>query len=328
MLGEAQLRAAKPLTGGGGLRVADMFCGAGGFSSGFRQAGWNPVLGVDTDADSMATYSKNFPTAQTFLGSIDDPKVEKLLRHAKVDVICGGPPCQGFSTNDPHNFRPGSSKTTLNHLPVSFAKLCVRLQPRVVVMEEVQAFKNDKFAPIRNNVLRILKMAGYNITEGIMRAEEYAVPQCRRRYVLVGRLDGPAPTMPPPPTVASPVTVGQALLSKDRQRVPVAGSIREKVLARSAGKLDKYFANTYRIIDRDRPSHTITGNFAHPSSGRYTLQHNGELWRLCERDGADLQSFPESHTFVGVPNSVCRQIGNAVPPLMARALAKHIGRTI
>ena len=168
------------------MNVIDLFCGCGGFSKGFEQAGFNVRLGIDIWADAVNTYQRNFPNAKTITGDITSISGEQLLKVAnlradEVDVIIGGPPCQGFSVSgkrmldDPRNI-----------LYKSFVKMVEYIQPKVFVMENVPGLVKLFDGKVKNQVIEDFTSIGYTVTVKQLLACSYGVPQARKRVFFVG----------------------------------------------------------------------------------------------------------------------------------------------
>lgn len=166
-----------------GFRIVDLFCGAGGFSEGFRQAGYQVVAGSDVDPDACATYGVNFPEARTVLGDIRDAAVRKKLVAAAADseIVVGGPPCQAFSQVRNHARLIDDPRNSLYR---EFVRIVNRLEPLAFVMENVPGL--DQMG-VREQVLEDLSQRGaYRVTAQVLDAADFGVPQTRRRIVFIG----------------------------------------------------------------------------------------------------------------------------------------------
>jgi DNA (cytosine-5)-methyltransferase 1 len=327
--------------GDGGLRVADFFCGAGGMSLGFRDAGYTPVLGVDWDLDALDTFRQNFPSAEArrvdLLDEAGQREAVALARRLGVDVVVGGPPCQGFSRNNVQRHTPRYQRV-LNSLPVKYARMVRAIAPALVVMEEVRPFvTSDEYAAVLAELAR-----DYHVEAKVLCAADYGVPQLRHRCIIVGvrrdrraRLDGPL--HPPPTTPADArVTVGAALAAQKPARgAEVSEAARrwcaERQRGRIAGKCGEaagdpeWHRNAYACVPLDEPSQTITTSAGSAGSGRFTFCRDGRFYRMSVEEAACLQSFPSGFRFASSSvGSAYRQVGNAVPPLLGRAIAAHL----
>jgi DNA (cytosine-5)-methyltransferase 1 len=171
---------------GHSFRVVDLFCGAGGLSEGFRQAGYQIVVGSDADPDACATYALNFPEAQTIYGDIRDPLIRELVLQAAVDaeIVVGGPPCQAFSQVRNHSRLIDDPRNSLYR---EFVRIVARLEPLAFVMENVPGL--DQMG-VKEQVLEDLAQKGaYRVTAQAIDAADFGVPQTRRRIVFIGLHD-------------------------------------------------------------------------------------------------------------------------------------------
>ncbi|MFF7609238.1 DNA (cytosine-5-)-methyltransferase [Streptomyces parvulus] len=373
--------------------MADLFCGAGGLSEGFREAGFDVVFALDKDADSMATYAKNHPNARTLEGSIADYSPAELAEMiGPVDVIVGGPSCQGFSTA---GRRSGwvKSQDERNRLWEHMLGLVREAKPHAFLMENVPGLVMWKEGQFGHKILKAFERLGYKVSMQILLAADYGVPQRRRRLFIVGVRDGkefqfPAPThmggwrrdtlalweqkrkqagLIPHISVwdaigdLSPLTEcppGKTYSLSPGKASPIARMLRSRVRRTSSHEVreldpsharllsyvpqggtwrdipayllpDRYrgmrrtdSTNLFGRLDPALPAYTINTQFYNVTTGCYA--HPFEDRALSIREGARIQTFPDSYEFVGSLSSQCRQIGNAVPPLLARQLASAI----
>jgi DNA (cytosine-5)-methyltransferase 1 len=384
------------------LRAIDLFCGAGGLSQGFRQAGFDVRLGVDFDEDACAAYRLNQPGAQTLMTDLRQVSAADLLDAAgldEVEIVLGGPSCQGFSTHGRRSgwVRPDDSR---NFLYREYARIVEGLQPLCFVMENVPGLLYYDDGRFWERIRRRFVRAGYRVRHELLLAADYGIPQLRRRLLIVGtRLPGvfefPARThvgalrrdhrelwerrrLAEWPHLAPHVGVWDAIsdlpvieagggeercryggpaqtafqrrLRKgsrwlyDHEAAPLSeGHLRQVEHVPEGGTwrdiplelLPKRFAHIRRTdsttlfgrLESAFPAYTITTQFNNVTTGCYThpLQHRA----LSAREGARIQTFPDRYRFVGSLESKCRQIGNAVPPLLAEVVAHavvaHVG---
>ena len=379
------------------LVVADLFCGAGGLSQGFADAGWTPAYAVDQDADSCATYKLNHPAAHIERASITDVDADSIRRAVggdrRIDLVVGGPSCQGFSTASRRSDKWFAEDDERNALWTHMHKLVEGLRPRAFLMENVPGLTQWKKNELGRRILQGYRDIGYTVTAQTLLAANYGVPQLRRRVFLVGLLGDRAFTFPEPTHLGawrrdqidrwererverrllSHITAGEALadlpLAADgptrwcsdargdyarRMRegadvltghevpktseahlqllrhVPQGGTWRDIPSHLLPGR----FLNIRRTdstgllgrVDPHRPSYTITTQFSNVTGG--TFAHPTQDRVLSLREGARLQSFPDRYDFVGPLSSRYRQVGNAVPPLLATVLADCIAEQI
>ncbi|RAZ78248.1 DNA cytosine methyltransferase [Mesorhizobium atlanticum] len=341
------------------LKLVDLFSGAGGLSLGFKQAGFKPSFAADFDPYACATYSANLGShiRQMDLSVMQPSEVVSLIRThvGDVDVVAGGPPCQGWSIQ-----RRGAASDIRNDLTVRFAAIATGILPKAIVMENVPTLFGKRGQHHLQVVERMLEETGYNYTKRVVDAASFGVPQSRRRAVLVAiRGDVSEHFLFPEPThePANFRTVRQAIGDlpspphdgsehprfRNHRLVLVSKSNLERLsyVPEGGGRLDVPKAlqlrchrndNGHRHLDVygrlwwDRPAGTITAMFDNFTRGRFA--HPAENRNITAREGARLQSFPDEFVFVGPKKDVARQIGNAVAPAMAKAIGKALAETL
>lgn len=329
------------------LNFIDLFSGAGGLSNGLEQAGLKCLLGIDMDKDALETFKANHHHAEIFCGSITEiteKKLKELTKGETIHAIVGGPPCQGFST-----VGIGDPKDERNLLFREFIRLVKILNPHFFIIENVTGLLAKKNEKTIIAIFKLFSDLGYNLDVKVMSAEDYGVPERRRRTIFIGSRINNVITFPKP-LVKSPITVGHALknlktkkgkiLNHDIEKASVKSEIDLKRISHiPEGKGIRYehdeknylpkklflgidWKNTpenrlrqtkYQRLDRKKPSPTIMThrhNYFHPTENRY----------LTQREAAALQSFPNDFEFKGALSAQWRQIGNAVPPLLGKAL--------
>jgi DNA (cytosine-5)-methyltransferase 1 len=298
------------------MKVLDLFAGCGGFSHGFLQAGYEVVAFVENWQPAIETFRKNHPQA-TLIGRditlIPDKTIQIYKNH--VDVIIGGPPCQGFSMCGKRN--PKDKRNTLYKEYLRFVGI---IQPKLVIMENVGGLltmNDSKGRKVIDRILHDFIKLGYFVSYKILTASEYGVAQNRRRLVIIGKkMD-----LFPHPT-ATRRTVLEAISDlpegiNGHLFFDTKEETLEKIKTLKQGeKLSKNFNFCRQRLRADQPSKTVTTQpmFIHPIYNRF----------LTPRELARLQSFSDHFEFCGTKTSMVKQIGNAVPPLMAQAIAEQI----
>jgi DNA (cytosine-5)-methyltransferase 1 len=292
--------------------VLDLFAGCGGLALGFEAAGFR-TIGFELDSDCCETYSKNlFGTCEQIILRPD----QNLAQHA--DVVIGGPPCQPFSVGGLQN----GHNDQRDGFP-AFLSAVRRYQPKVAVFENVRGMLYKNHAYLQAIILT-LKELGYVVESKLLNAVRYGVPQNRERLFVIAHRGGWE--LPSAARIEKPFTVGNALGDFVHQ-IPE----RPRFLTPS---MDTYIAKYERaskcINPRDlhlnRPSRTVTCRNLHGATGdmlRLRLP-DGRRRMLTVREGALLQSFPNWFEFAGNEESQFNQIGNAVPPLLAKAVAESV----
>lgn len=289
--------------------AVDLFAGCGGLALGFESAGI-ATIGFEKDRDACATYRQNLSGAcvETMLTPESDLP--------DCDVLIGGPPCQPFSVGGHQN----GLKDSRDGFP-TFIAAVEKLQPKLWMFENVRGmmYGNRWYLDL---ILEQLRGLNYEVEARLLNAVHYGVPQKRERLVVVGHHGG----------FLFPKLAGPALTARDAlEGMLFIVPPESKFLTDS---MDRYVANYEkasscvrpRDLHLDLPARTLTCRNLGGATGdmqRIKLP-DGRRRRLLVREAARLQSFPDHYSFVGSEGSVFNQIGNAVPPMMAHALAKSV----
>ena len=311
------------------LNFIDLFSGAGGLSCGMVMAGFNPVASVEIMPQAVETYKYNFIEKKKFPEQVETRNIreknvkEKLyeaVQGKKIDVIVGGFPCQGFSmagyrvVDDPRNSLYKEMKEIVEHL-----------KPDVVVMENVEGLRSMLNGKVEEMIIEDYRKIGYEINLTILNSADYGVPQYRKRVIFIGNRIGKINYHPKPIyDESSYVTLGDAI--KQYMDVPENPEInhvftkhtldmQKRLSDVPEGKsLYKNYSDAWKKSPWDKPSCTIKENHGgtniHPKLPRC----------LTARELAALQSFPDDFIFKGTKKWQLVQIGNAVPPLMGKAI--------
>ncbi len=315
---------------------------------GFREAGFRSVFAVENDKSSAESYGANFPEATVFNGDIESigffPDMEGL-KNIAVDLVIGGPPCQGFSPLGKMSVGKGRKDRheVMNALCMRILQAIRQLRPQAFVMENVPQFlKSEEFMAFSE----LASAEGYSLSPGILNAAEYGVPQKRRRGFTVGILNG-EPSLPAAPGIfrnvadaigdlpieptESDLHFGRNPTSKslERYRIIPPGGSRFDLMERRPDLCPKCWLNkptgstdVFGRLKWNEPSLTIRTEFFKPEKGRYL--HPEADRPITHREAARLQSFPDEFEFCGSKIEIARQIGNAVPPLLAYYVATHV----
>jgi DNA (cytosine-5)-methyltransferase 1 len=373
-----------------GPTAISLFAGAGGCSLGFQQAGFDVRFATDIDRDAVETYRHNFPETPCEAADVRDLGLEMLLdkvglRSGELDILLGGPPCQGFSSAGLK-----SAEDPRNSLVRHYVRLLEGIRPKWFVMENVEGLlTNDGGLHVRDAVEAFLN-AGYSVNLEKVYAQGYGVPQRRKRVLIVGNRMGhdfvfpdavtlfsgnifrkgeitfstatsdlPSATtdagkalshIGPPKNELQAYLRGEAKTVTDHFSPALSGIQLERVRGLTPGQTMKDLPEHLqhesfrrrafrRVMDgtpverrggapsglkrffADEPSLTITSaatrEFVHPTEDRL----------LTLRECARLQTFPDSFVFAGSSASRIQQIGNAIPPMLARTVAEHIAKT-
>ena len=183
------------------LTAIDLFCGCGGIAAGLRSAGFNVVAGVDIERKYMTTFRRNFPNAIGLNADLVRFTPTELMatlgiEPGELDILAGGPPCQGFSKNVPRKLRFADDPNNL--LVKRFLDYCEHMKPKAILMENVAEFRNGFSKRFSDEINERLNKAGYAVTSAVLNAAEYGIPQKRRRAFFLAFRGSCAPTVPTP----------------------------------------------------------------------------------------------------------------------------------
>lgn len=335
----------------------DVFSGCGGLSYGLEQSGLNCLLGIDHDRDAMKTFERNHPNSQSFCGDIrelDNAKIMEMVGNQKVDLIVGGPPCQGFST-----VGKGKSEDPRNLLFLEFLRLVKLFKPQGILIENVTGLLAKKNKDVLTRVFDEFHQLGYNVDARVLSAEEFGVPEKRRRTIIVGFKNEFEPSFPNPTHGArgtQPLkTVAEAFssISKDAnhhlvEKAQLKNELDKKRLSHiPQGEGIRYQRDEIRLLpselhynvnwqelreSRFRQTRLQRLNLEEQAptilTSRTMYFHPTENRYLTAREAAAIQSFPNEFSFEGSTTSVFKQIGNAVPVELAKTLGLHLQRIL
>ncbi len=392
--------------------AVDLFCGAGGLSLGFQRAGFRIAFANDINQEYANTYQLNHNGTAFFDKSIEDLAASDVfkitgLRRSEIDILIGGPPCQGFSINAPKR----SLGDQRNHLFREYGRLVLEgLRPKVVVMENVPGMVSLDRGRFIEDIYRLFQDAGYQMRHMILCAAHYGVPQERWRLFFIGTILKNVEITFPEPTHYAPVranfTGGRDLtwlrlvrngdhqpnlfgrvlkpftavrdaigdlpalsISSGNEEMDYSSdpmTAYQELMRRSSKKLYNHVSGTLskqnlerlQYINpgrswRDIPHELLPKGMKKARRSDHTKRYgrldphgiSGTILTKCDphwgsffhydqdraltvREAARIQSFPDTYRFHGSRVSQYEQVGNAVPPLLANVLARHIRRTI
>lgn len=334
----------------------DLFAGCGGLSKGLELAGHRCLLGVDSDKDSINTFKENHIDSEVYLGDIRDLSEEllnDLIKNENIDFIVGGPPCQGFST-----VGKGSVDDSRNKLFLEFVRVVKTLMPKVIVIENVTGLLAKKNHKILQQIFESFQSLGYDVDARVLSSEEYGVPEKRRRAVIIGARDGLMPLFPeithgergkyPVLGVKNAIfdlkAANDVIYNHDIESATIKNDLdRERIKHIPSGCGIRYQRDEERFLPKylfynikwsemsegrfrqtklqrlplESPSFTILtsqSSYFHPTEDRY----------LTVREVASIQTFPNDFIFHGSKTSQFKQVGNAVPVLLAKSIGECI----
>ena len=334
-------------------KFIDLFSGCGGLSFGLEKAGHKCILGVDQSKDAIETFACNHPNAHAIHADIHKftkTKLEKLINVDDVDMVVGGPPCQGFST-----VGKGDANDLRNSLFQQFVRIVRITSPKIIIFENVTGMLAKKNELILKRIFSSFEKLGYNMDARVLSADDFGVPSRRKRTIIIG-VKGGQPLFPTPrfgkkkpyisvrEAFSDLSSVNGEIFNHDLERSKLSNKLDEKRLkyipdgagVRYEKDEIKYLPKRLRFdvdwneinekrfrqtrlqrLPWDVPGPTILTSrtmYYHPQENRY----------LTAREAAKCQSFPNEFVFKGSVTAQFRQIGNAVPPELARFIGKEI----
>lgn len=347
------------------FRILDLFCGAGGFSYGMeKNPHFRTVISLDNDPYVGETFKRNMPDCNVYIGDITSSEMkEKITKEAKklgVNMIIGGPPCQGYSNKgkklglqDPRNF--------LFREYLSFVE---ELQPDVFVIENVKTLLSTSNGWFRDEIINTIKELGYFVKYGVLNASQFGVPQARERAIFIcskhKEINLPTGSNGTIVTVRDAISDLAYLNSGEgefaQNYIKPAESKYQHLMRNNSLKLfnhmaskhkqiaieklmmippekgkeclpaeligNQKFKTTWGRLKWDEVSPTIDTRFDAASNG--TNNHPFLHRAITPREAARIQSFDDCFVFIGSKIRIRKQIGNAVPPLLAKAIADQI----
>lgn len=343
------------------FKAIDAFCGAGGLSLGLLEAGFEVLLSFDIDPLCIDTINKNtkYHKHEAIVcdvkNAIGGNLLAKLgLQKGELDLLAGGPPCQGFSIQR----TVGGDMDERNLLVDDYGDLILEFMPKYFLLENVPGIGGKRGRSILESFKERIVHNGYIYHENVLDSKDFGVPQRRKRYILVGehrqysdRFSWPLPVdktisvreaighLPPAPSSGKshpdiPLHRADKLSAKNLERIRAIKSgqsrvdLPEDLLANchkmSADKIGH--RNVYGRMDWDDVSPTITAKFDSFTRGKFGHPEQDRSISLLE--GALLQTFPQDYIFTGNKVQIARQIGNAVPPTLGEVLGKAIIRSL
>jgi len=311
--------------------VISLFAGCGGSSLGYSMAGFRELLAVEWDDNAVETFKLNFTDIPVYHGDIHDCSVDWILettglKSGELDILDGSPPCQGFSTAGKRHITDSR-----NQLYGEYVRILRGLQPKVFVMENVSGMIKGKMKLIFADIMRELKASGYNVSARLLNAMYFGVPQSRERMIFIGTREdlGIEPSHPWAESI--PCTVNQAWknINNNTFARPLA-NIGQKVWngikegqSGTSYRKGYYFGSAKPSFDKPAP--TLQKSF----SGIGGMLHPSEKRSITIEEGKRIGSFPDQYKLIfGSYTDKYARIGNSVPPLFMRSIAKHIRQEI
>ena len=322
------------------LNVIDLFCGAGGMSHGFEKAGFNVLLGIDSNENAIKTFNKNHKFAKGLckdMTSLSVNEIKQIIRNKRIDVIVGGPPCQGFSMAGKR--RPNDPRNSLFR---EYLRVVKGLKPKLFVMENVRgllSMKDETGKKVIDIILDEFNKAGYNATVQKVNTADYGVPQKRHRIFIIGIKNSSSINFSFPEQTHSKTGV-----SKDGKKIRFWNNVKNILIEKEGADKNLFYSEKlingfkrreennkkrnigfgWSFINPDEPSYTISARYWKDGAEALVKYDEETIRMLSSIECALIQSFPKKYKFVGNKKEIYSQIGNAVPPAMAEKIAKNI----
>jgi DNA (cytosine-5)-methyltransferase 1 len=335
--------------------VIDLFCGCGGLSYGFIEAGFDVLLGIDNWKDAIETFDNTHKNAIGLVSDLFKTSPKEIANSTgikNIDVIIGGPPCQGFSIAGKRIIDDERNK-----LYKSFVKFVKFYKPKVFMMENVPNIVSMGQGVVKESIINDFKKIGYNVVYKVLLASDYGVPQNRRRAIFIGTKNKKEFVFPRP-ILKNVVTTKEAISDLPEKSLKNGtayqnepkSDYQKQIRKNSSGiynhEISKHSEQTTKIIslvpdggnyknlpeelqktrnvniawtrfNSKKPSCTIDTGHRHHFHYKFNRVPT-------VRESARIQSFPDTFVFSGSKTSQYKQVGNAVPPILARELALEI----
>ncbi len=342
------------------MKAISLFSGAGGMDVGFKNAGFTIVAANEMDKQACNTFHENHPETELFEGSIDDYG-SKLCKFTDIDIVFGGPPCQGFSVAGKMDLNDPRSKLIFN-----FCSIVETIEPKAFVMENVKALGSlRKFENVRSELVSRLQKAGYSVTIHILNAKDFGVPQSRERVFFIGVKNGFQPILASSfnrykkaaPTLREVLApLGMPGTKRNKHICKAKITLAVKPVLRKSPYAGMLFNGQGRPLNPDGWATTLPasmGGNRTPIIDNNHLYYGGDSWveqyhqhlikgekpqgmhnvptylrRLTISEAAIIQTFPHTYKFIGSTSKIYSQIGNAVPCDLANVVAKCVQNSL
>ncbi len=381
------------------MKTIDLFAGAGGITEGFRQAGASCIFANDFNSNACETFRHNHPGVETVAGPIQELDTAQIRTHAQLergelDVLVGGPPCQGFSINAPERFLEDPRNSLFKH----YLRFVDEFAPKLFMFENVPGMLSLGGGKLFDTIIGQMQDRGYRTSAKILLSAHYGVPQVRWRMIILGSRIGEAPQHPEAthfyqgrPNFKGGATIATRLVPFDEYLLSPAVTLAEAIsdlpplevgagdevsnygktrklsafaetMKRDSNELYNHTANRLSKINLERLSHIKAGDawtaipfdllpagMKKARSSDHTMRYGrlqwsalaGTMMTKCDphwgavfhpeqqrtftiREAARIQSFPDTYRFFGPRVAQYGQVGNAVPVLMAKAIADSL----
>ena len=321
------------------INYIDLFSGAGGMSLGFDQAGFNNIFSVDIEPSFCETYKTNFPKhnlIQKDISKLSNEEIKSLIGNQIIDVIIGGPPCQGFSMAG--NIGRKFIDDSRNQLFREFARIVEIVQPSYFVMENVARLFTHNKGETKKEIIELFKKINYNVDCKVVNTADFGIPQVRNRVLFIGNRISNNIVFPTK-TVDKPISIKEAidklpkLKSGEKSKIPNHISMKHSEQMLEKMKYVSDGGNRNEIPELIRPKSGDVRKYIRYKSTEPAVCVTGDMRKifhysqnraLTVRELATLQTFPLDFIFKGSTISQQQQVGNSVPPILAKEIALTI----
>lgn len=346
------------------LNFIDLFSGCGGISLGLESAGLNCLLGLDFFEPAIETFKLNHKNSIGICGDIQKTKtsdIKRLIKNQRVDLICGGPPCQGFST-----VGLGQADDKRNHLFLDFVRFVRDFKPSYIMIENVTGLLAKKNEDTLKSIYREFQKLGYHLDIRVLTSSHFGVPEVRRRVIILGnnigcqnfypekefsnygeKIKGLKPVRSVEWAFNNLLSYRGQTLNHDISSAQIKKEIdKKRIKYIPEGKYIRYEKDEKELLPkslwfdhdwgalgegrfREAKYQRLDRKKPSPTilTSRSIYYHPTEDRYLTLREAAALQSFPAKFEFCGSLASQWTQVGNAVPPLMAMKIGEAILKT-
>ena len=348
------------------LKFIDLFSGVGGIGIGFEKAGFKHIFSADFDPAVAMTHRKYHKTTPFIEGDLSDKdifnKIKKDFSHEEIDIVVGGPPCQGFSIFGKRRFANSSDydphSDPRNRLIFTYLDYVKIFNPKWLLIENVPGLVSLDDGWFINELLKEIKSLGYeNVDYKVINTADYGVPQKRKRLIIIANRTGHIIPWPKPKYFENPEdwqykyrSIGEVLTGLEtpksqsmfKNHMPMNHSpdvverfsyikegeklntqdLPEHLRISKTGNVIKSFSKVFFRLDRNQPSPTLV-----PGHSAFPI-HPWLNRQITVREAARIQTFPDEIEFMGASGSQCKQVGNAFPPMAAEIIANTIAKAI
>lgn len=324
----------------------DLFCGAGGFSVGFNKAGFKNIFSVEINPNFAKTYQTNFPKHNLILDdikNISNESIMKLVEKKEVDVIIGGPPCQGFSIAG--NIGRTFIDDDRNKLFKEFVRFVNIINPKIFVMENVSSIATHLKGKTIKEIVNAFENTGmgYSVKYEVLNTVNYGIAQERRRIIIVGvRQDINSEFKYPSKSdivksIKDAIDDLPVLESGESSNIPNHVAMKHSAQMLEKMSYVKDGGNRNDIPEELRPTSGDIRKYIKYNSSKPSVCVTGDMRKIFHysqnraltcRELARIQTFPDDFIFEGASIQIQQQIGNAVPPNLAYLIAKQVEETL